>query len=147
MDNKIVRLERRSRPEGTKTWFAEVVEVEDGEATNIFLPEINREVNVFAHSSSVPLLKVGDIVLVQNIQSNYIVTHRLRYKGEEPQHGFLINEDGTLEINSNYGIVIRTNWSQLKIQKDGCVLIDGEEIYKIADGRLHVQNATIELNN
>ncbi|MGD8926181.1 MAG: hypothetical protein PVG20_04995 [Thioalkalispiraceae bacterium] len=146
MDNKIVRLERRANPEGTKTWLAEVVEVEDGEATNIFLPEINREVNVFAHSSSVTVLDVGDTVLVQNVQSHFIVTHRLRRKGEKPQKGFSIKEDGRLEVDSDDGIVIRSNQSRLEIRKDGRIFIDGKEIYAIADGKHRLQGATIELN-
>lgn len=146
MENKIVRLERRSNPEGTKTWMAEVVEVEDGEATNIFLPEIDREVNVYAHSTSVAVLEVGDIVLVQNIQSKYIVTSRLRRKGEVPQQGFSIKEDGSLEVKCADGIVIKSNNSRLEIQKDGRIFIDGKEIYAIADGKHRLQGATIELN-
>ena len=146
MENKIVRLERRSNPEGTKTWMAEVVEVEDGEATNIFLPEIDREVNVYAHSTSVAVLEVGDIVLVQNIQSKYIVTSRLRRKGEAPQQGFSIKKDGSLEVKCADGIVIKSNNSRLEIQKDGRIFIDGKEIYAIADGKHRLQGATIELN-
>lgn len=146
MDNKIVRMERRSSPEGTKTWLAEVIEVEGGEATNIFLPERNREVNVYAHSTSVGFLEVGDAVLVQNIQSNYIITHRLRLKGEAPQQAFSINENGSLEINSADGIVIKSNESRLEIRKDGRIFIDGKEIYAIADGKHRLQGATIELN-
>jgi len=146
MENKIVRLERRSSPEGTKTWMAEVIEVEGGEATNIFLPEIDREVNVYAHSTSVAALTVGDSVLVQNIQSQYIITHRLRQKGEVPLQGFSVKDDGSLEIKSADGIVIKSNQSRFEIHKDGRVFIDGKEIYAIADGKHRLQGATIELN-
>jgi len=146
MENKIVRLDRRTYPEGTKTWLAEVVEVDAGEATNIFLPELDREVNVYAHSTSVALLEVGDTVLVQNIQSHYIVTHKLRSNGEAPQQGFSIKEDGSLEVKSADGIVIKSNDSRLEIRKDGRVFIDGKEIYAIAEGKHRLQGATIELN-
>ncbi len=146
MENKIVRLERRSNPEGTKTWLAEVVEVEGGEATNILIPELDREVNVYAHSTSVAVLKVGDTVLVQNIQSKYIVTSRLRHKGEAPQQGFSIKDDGSLEIKCADGIVIKSNQSRFEIRGDGRVFIDGKEIYAIAEGKHRLQGATIELN-
>lgn len=139
MENKIVRLERRSNPEGTKTWLAEVIEVEDGEATNIFIPELDREVNVYAHSTSVAILEVGDTILAQNIQSKYIVTGRLRRKGETPQQGFSIKDDGSLEIKCADGIVIKSNQSRLEIQSDGRVFIDGKEIYAISEGNHRVE--------
>lgn len=146
MDNKILYLERRSSSEVTRSWLAEVIEVEHGEATNIFIPELTREVNVDAHSSSVEYLNVGDTVLVQYIKSKYIITHKLRMNGESPTYAFSINKDGSLEINSEKGIVIRSSESRIEIRKDGRVYIDGKEIYAIADGKHRLQGATIELN-
>lgn len=87
MDNKIVRFDQRTNPRGTKRWLAEVIEVENGEATNIFLPELVREVNVYAHLTGITPLKVGDTVLVQNVYSNYIVTHKLSRKDESLNKG------------------------------------------------------------
>jgi len=87
MDNNIVRLDRLSNPIRTKKLLAEVVEVENGEATNIFLPELVREVNVYAHFTGVTPLEVGDTVLVQKFYSNYIVTNRLHRKDETSEAG------------------------------------------------------------
>lgn len=145
MDNKIVSL---SQPRVTQTriLLAEVVEAEDGEALNIYLPELNKEVNVFAHSASVPSICVGDNVLVEQVESHYVVTHRLRIKGESPQKGFSQKSNGQLEINSDSGIVIQSNGSKIEIQQDGRIKVDGKEIYSIATGKQRLQGATIELN-
>lgn len=145
MDSKIVNL-NPPRNRASRMLLAEVVEVDDGEATNIYLPELNREVNVFAHSSSVPLLVVGDNVLVEQVESQYIVTHRLRVRGERPQQGFSCDASGQLEIESQQGICIRCNGAKIEIQSDGRVRVDGKEIYSIARGKQRLQGATIELN-
>jgi len=146
MDNKIINLETHSFTSGNQTLIAEVIEVEHAEATNIYVPTLNKEVNVFAHSTSVPALNVGDAVLVACIESNYIVTHRLRSKGELPQQGFNLEEDGSLQVKNADGILIQSNASKIEIQKDGRIMVDGKEIYAISDGKHRLQGATIELN-
>ncbi len=146
MDNKIFNIERRAPATNIRTSIAEVIEVEHFEATNIYLSELNEEVNVFAHSSSVPALAVGDSVLVECIASNYIITHRLRSKGEAPHQGFTLNDDGSLQVKNADGILIQSNASKIEIQKDGRIMVDGKEIYSISDGKHRLQGATIELN-
>ncbi len=146
MDNKIFRIERRTSTSESRVIIAEVLEVEHAEATNLFLPTLNKEVNVYAHSSSVPALVEGDMVLVECLDSLYIVTHRLRSKGEAPQQGFNLNEDGSLQVKNANGILIQSNASKIEIQKDGRIMVDGKEIYSIADGKYRLQGATIELN-
>ena len=146
MDNKIYRIERRVADSNNRAVLAEVIEVEHAEATNIYLPNLNKEVNVFAHSSSVPALRVGDMVLVECIESNYIVTHRLRSKGEVPQQGFSLNEDGSLQVKNADGILIQSNASKIEIQKDGRIMVDGKEVYTISDGLLLLQGALIKAN-
>ena len=146
MDNKIYRIERRAPIEDNRAVIAEVIEVEHAEATNIYLSNLNKEVNVFAHSASVPALAIGDMVVVECIDSSYIVTHKLRSKGETPQQGFNLNEDGSLQVKNADGILIQSNASKIEIQKDGRIMVDGKEIYSIADGKCRLQGATIELN-
>ncbi len=146
MDNKIFNLENRVSTTNGRAILAEVIEVEHFEATNIYLPDVNKEVNVFAHSSSVPALVVGDSVLVECIASNYIITHRLRSKGEAPHQGFTLNDDGSLQVKNAEGILIQSNASKIEIQKDGRIMVDGKEIYSISDGKHRLQGATIELN-
>lgn len=145
MDNKIVNI-NKPRVTPTRILLAEVVEVEDGEATNLYLPELNKEVNVFAHSASVPNICVGDNVLVEQVESFYIVTHRLRIKGERPQKGFSQKANGQLELKGDSGILIQCNGSKIEIQQDGRIMVDGKEIYAIAKGKQRLQGATIELN-
>ncbi|VAW94444.1 hypothetical protein MNBD_GAMMA21-2123 [hydrothermal vent metagenome] len=146
MDNKIFSIDRRASTENSRATIAEVIEVEHFEATNIYLPNLNKEVNVYAHSSSVPELSVGDMVLVEYIDTLYIITHRLRSKGEAPQQGFALNDDGSLQVKNADGILIQSNASKIEIQKDGRIMVDGKEIYSIADGKHRLQGAIVELN-
>ena len=146
MDNKVINLEERISILANRSWNAEVVEIEHFEATNVYLPALNKEVNIYAHSASVPPLKVGDMVLVECIESNYIVTHRLRQHSERPQCGFTVNNDGVLEVSNANGILIQANQSRIEVKKDGQIFVDGKEIYSIAGGKHLLQGTTIELN-
>ncbi len=146
MDNKIYRIDRRAPTTENRVSLAEVIEVENAEATNIYLPNLNKEVNVYAHSASVPALTVGDMVLVECLESLYIVTHRLRSNDEAPQQGFSLNQDGSLQVKNAEGILIQSNASKIEIQKDGRIMVDGKEIYSIADGLLLLQGALIKAN-
>jgi len=147
MDSKIVDIKTNTSTNNLHSILANVVKVEQGEATRIHLSAINKEADVFAHSSSVPALRVGDRILVNYIdESGYIVTHRLRGEGEKPQQGFDVMADGSLQINHDKSIVMRVNGAKIEIRPDGRVLIAGKEIYSTAKGKHRLQGTTLELN-
>lgn len=129
MDKTIIDFRERLMAVAGRTFNAEVLETENSEATNIYLPALNREVNVYQHSDSVPPLHVGDHVLVECIDSRYIITHRLRTQKHSPQHSFMLKNDGMLAIKTLDGIRVQTSSLSVEVSKDGRIVVNGEEIY------------------
>jgi hypothetical protein len=125
---------------------AYVEQTESGEATQVFIPSLQKSISVFAHSSEVPHLHNGDQVLVMLTEQGAIVTQRLRKPGERPQQGFSVQPDGRLLLHNKTGITLETDETKIELRADGRVYIDGKEIYAIADGKHRLQGATIELN-
>lgn len=126
--------------------FATVTATCNGEATQVLVDGMDSGLAVVGHASHVPELRVGDAVMVLSARQGAVIGFRLRAPGERPQQGFQVNADGSLSVQADAGICIRTPRAAIELRRDGRLCVDGEEIYAIADGLHRLQGARIELN-
>ncbi|VAW92929.1 hypothetical protein MNBD_GAMMA22-535 [hydrothermal vent metagenome] len=117
-----------------------------GEAVSLLtVGGINFEFD-FTHAASVPLLLIGDKVIIQNISGLFVITDKLRNKGDSPSIGFEVNDDGSLSIASDVKLTLKTSNANIDIFENGKILINGSEVYSQSDGLNRIQGTSIELN-
>jgi hypothetical protein len=146
MRNNMRTMNAEQLQQSKSICVATVEQAEAGEATYVFVTDLQHTLPVIAHGSEVPLLQNDDQVLVLLIPQGAIVMQRLRKPGERPQQGFSIQPDGRLQLHHKHGITLKTDKAKIEIRADGRLYVDGKEIYAIADGMHRLQGATIELN-
>ena len=144
MENKVRKLYPQRGNEPGEACLAQVAAVEKGLARTLTLRD-GETVDVFAHLSEVPLLRVGDRVLVQILAEGAVVTGRLRQPGDAPAP-LLRQSDGRLEIEAAGGLCLQTGAARVELTPDGRIWIDGTEVTHIASGSMRLLGATIELN-
>lgn len=130
----------------SSTCLAKVMSSQRGEATFVQLLGQTTLTPVVAHTREVAALTDGDEVLVVLTDSGAIVTHGIRKSGERPQQGFVLNEKDQLTVEHTGGIVIKVNQASIRIQQDGCIFVDGHQVYSIANSLNRLQGTKIELN-
>jgi len=130
-----------------------VSEVLNGEATVLIddtgfelRSDSKSDATSFMHASSVPVLSIGDKIIVSDISNNFIVTDKIRTLDEKPTVGFEFNNDGSLSLYSSANIKLKSNKAKIEILKNGKILIDGHEVYSLSNGINRIQGSTIELN-
>ena len=146
MQNSIRNTNPHQAQQFQQICVATVEQSDCGEATHVFVIDLQKVIPVFAHGSEVAQLQDGDKVLVLLVTQGAIVMHRLRKTGERPQQGFSVQTDGRLQLHNKNGITLKTDKAKIEIRADGRLYVDGKEIYAIADGMHRLQGATIELN-
>lgn len=146
MQEKIKHISQNNNSNASSLVLANVLQAQNGEATQIILLENSQQYAVIAHGAEVSVLNEGDQVLAVLTNTGAIITHRLRKPGEMPQQGFVVRKDGALEVDNANGINIKANNSHISIDKTGRIFVDGKEIYSFAVGVNRLQGATIELN-
>jgi len=122
----------------------------NGEAVSLITDhEFENENNIntnFTHAASVPNLVAGDKVIVQKISNYYVITDKLRNPGDKPTTGFDINEDGSLSLDTDVSIILKTLNAKIEISANGKIKIDGKEVYSFSNGVNKIQGTSIELN-
>ena len=146
MQEKVKNIDQHQIIDTSSLLVAMVLHAQNGEATEIIFPGRTEIYPVVAHSAEASFISDNDHVLVLLTPTGAIITHRLRQPGEQPQRGFNIRKDGTLELDNSEGIVIKANDAHISIDKTGRIFVDGKEIYSFAIGVNRLQGATIELN-
>lgn len=112
----------------------------------IVLSNKNSTTTCFNHASSVPVLSIGDKVIIQEISNILILTDKLRASDELPSVGFEFNNDGSLNLFSDGNIKLNTANAKIDILSNGKILIDGNEVYSLSNGVNRIQGTSIELN-
>ena len=146
MQEKVKNIDLHHVMKTSSLQMATVLSARYGEAMEIELTGVIEIYPVIAHSAEVSFLQEKDHVLVLLTPAGAVVTHRLRQAGEQPQRGFNIRKDGSLELENARGIEIKANDACISIDKTGRIFVDGKEIYSFAIGVNRLQGATIELN-
>ena len=100
---------------------------------------------VAGHLESVASLHRGDTVCVLDTPSGAVVVGRLRGCGEPPA-AVLRDAGGCVEVSAEQSIAIRTGRSRIELSADGVVRVDGTEVHQIAERRLALTAATVEVN-
>ncbi len=126
--------------------IAIVFEAQQGEAITIYNEVNNTHYEVSGHLYSVPKLKQGDKVLVINTQQGIIVTGRLRKENEKPTIAFTLNNDGSLNIDSDKNITFNTLNAKIEIKEGGHITISGKKIDSISSGTNQLKGERIDLN-
>jgi len=126
--------------------MARVVQADDGHAVSVRFEDDGSVMPVAAHAGHLPALAAEDPVMVFPVEEGAIVAFALRRAGERPQQGFAVNRDGSLSVENDRAVTIRTAAAIVRLDADGRVQVDGREILSAADGRNRIQGTTIELN-
>lgn len=147
MERKLHHLRPQAQANAGSVCLAVVCEAHSGQATFVGeLTDGDDVMKVTGHASEVPPLEVGDRVAILVLDEGAVVTHRLRGNGERPRLGLAANADGSVMLEAARGITIRTTRAQIELRGDGRIVVNGREIYALADGLHRLQGATIELN-
>jgi hypothetical protein len=125
--------------------IARVLDVSQGEATQVVILGETTPQEVMAHSTSVPWLEEDDRVLISPTAQGIVVTHRLRRPQETPSVGFDIR-DGVAYLDKVRAIQLKAGKSTLELNADGRIRLDGSEILSWAEHRITQCAATIEIN-
>jgi len=149
--NKVVyNINNKSVVSSTKSQLMTVYEAINGEAVSVIDDDgmilENTKNSKFSHASSVPYLSKGDKVIIQEISEHLIITDKIRNEDENPTAGFEINKDGSLSINSDVSIVLKTINAKITISENGKIMTDGKEIFSLSKGLNRIQGTSIELN-
>jgi hypothetical protein len=124
---------------------ATVLEVCNGEATQVVILGETTPMAVMAHATCVPWLEQDDQVLMSLTTLGAILTHRLRRPQETPSLGFDIR-DGIAHLDKVRAIQLKAGKSTLELHADGRIRLDGNEIVSWAEHRIACCAATIEIN-
>lgn len=120
-----------------------VLEAENGQATVIDLD--GTPCPVAGHLSQVEALKEGDRVLTVRTAAGIIVTGRLR-AGDEAAAPRLEGKDGRLLVEAPQSVRLQAGETWIEVHADGRIVLDGQQITGLAEGRIRLQGSTIELN-
>lgn len=146
MQTKQISLVESQDQTSKGSYIAEVVSVERGEATLVYIDALEKEVPIIAHSSGVPVLYPCDRVILQEFPQGFVITDRLRGKNEKPTQGFVVDDKGMLRIKNSEGFHMATENGSIEIRKDGRIYLQGNEIYSVAEGLLLLQGSLIKAN-
>lgn len=124
---------------------AEILDVTNGRALRISDSDTGNTLVVSGHTSEVPALEVGDMVLATVTRSGVVVTGRLARPGEAPRAGAIV-ENGWVHLSGEKGVRLQCGESLIEMTHDGQIRLDGRDIMSIADGIVRVQGSTVELN-
>ena len=117
-----------------------------GEATEICMQADNKNYPVVAHASGVEALQDGDHVLTVMTPDGAVITHKIRIRVKPHEHDGVGDTERVHEITAAGGIRLSSGAATLELTADGCVLLNGKQIFAIADGLQRLQGSTIELN-
>lgn len=134
---------RRAQQGASQT--ARVLEAHDGHAVTVRFDD-GTVLPVVAHASHLPALAEDDPVMVFPQADGVIVAFALRRAGERPQQGFAVNPDGSLSVENDRAVTIRTARAVIRVEADGRVAVEGRDVRTAADGVNRIQGATIEIN-
>jgi hypothetical protein len=125
--------------------LAEVTFAEAGLAQTVIDLETGATETIIGHMSGVPALAMGDTVGITRYPQGPVVTGRLRATGEHPAAA-VSEADGHLALSADQSITLRVGESVIELHADGTVRIDGIQMEQVAETRLGLRSASLELN-
>lgn len=148
-DTTVVPLQAPQAPTAPAAGTAHMASVSaavDGGATAVIVFGENAERLVEGHLDSVPALHSGERVCVfLTANGGAIVAGRMREAAEAPM-AMLREESGHLHVSAQQSITLSTGACRIELSADGRLRVDGREIQQVAERRLGLVAATVELN-
>ena len=140
MKGKILRFKGKKLAPHEGFVKAHVVEVDDGEATQLTLSDVEGLYPVVGHGDGVTRLKPGDKVLAAGVGDGFVVIERMRNPGTAPA-AHLRDRDGTLAIEAEREVRFNCGPWSFSMQSDGVLTIRGKSQSLVMDpeGGLTVQ--------
>lgn len=125
--------------------IVEVLGAQAGAATRVRDPATGGCVQVTGHLDSAAALEPGDLACVAATAQGVVVLGRLRSATEAPA-ALPREAGGRVEIAAHHSVLIRAGASRIEIRADGSIRLDGREVHQVAEGRLSLLAATVEIN-
>lgn len=123
----------------------EVLDAQAGAASRLRDPATGACLQVAGHLDCAAALKPGDLACVAATAEGVVVLGRLRAANEAPA-ALPRETGGRVEIAAQHSVLIRAGASRVEIRADGSIRLDGREVHQVAEGRLSLLGATVEIN-
>jgi len=124
---------------------AEVLDAQAGAATRLRDLATGRCFKVAGHLDCAGAVGPGDLACVAVTAQGAVVLGRLRSATEGPA-ALPREAEGRVEIAARHSVLIRAGASRIEICADGSIRLDGREVHQVAEGRLSLLAATVEIN-
>lgn len=123
----------------------EVLDASNGAAIRVRDRASGQCFQVAGHLDCAGALAPGDRACVAATAQGVVVLGRLRSPAEAPA-ALPREAGGRVEIAAAHSVLIRAGASRIEICADGSIRLDGREVHQVAEGRLSLAAATVEIN-
>lgn len=125
--------------------LARVEEASDGVALRVTDLATATNLPVAGHLHGVARLSVGDTVCLINSPQGGVILDRLRRPGDGPAAD-IQEADGHLAISAGQSVTLNAGASRIELRTDGTIRVNGTTVHQIAQQRLTLVSASLELN-